>query len=326
MRAAALVVVVFGLLSLALGPAHAQRTHTQAELDALLAPIALQPDPLLSHILIAATYPDEIAEAAHWSREHPGMKGDEAVRAVEDQPWHPSVKALVAFPELLERMDESPQWTRDLGEAFLAQQPHVMETIQQLRRRAQASGYLRADEHYRVQHEGGAIAVLPAYSHVVYLRYYDPWIVYGPWWWPHYRPVHWRPWHGHFVHVTSGFFFASFDWPRRHVIVHQPAVRVPKHAKRAHPPHHLRHDFGHRRGVISTPHQRIPESQRRPIIQSTPSFDQRHAPRHGFEPRHAPRHGFEPRHAPRHGQMKPLNQGTQPLFGSQPRHRHRGRS
>src|SRR5918995_6934659 len=100
-------------------PAQAQhRVYNQAELDALLAPIALHPDGLLSQILIAATYPDEVAVAARWSRANPHFRGDDAVRAVYGEPWDPSVKALVAFPDLLARMDESPQWLHDLGQAF----------------------------------------------------------------------------------------------------------------------------------------------------------------------------------------------------------------
>src|SRR4051794_36329778 len=116
-------------------PAQA-RVYSQPELDALLAPIALYPDSLLSQILVAATYPQDVAEAAAWSRANPRLSGDDAVRAVEDEPWDPSVKALTAFPEILSRMAESPQWTGDMGQAFLEQEPYVMDTVQELRRRA----------------------------------------------------------------------------------------------------------------------------------------------------------------------------------------------
>src|SRR5260221_8634413 len=91
------------------------QSYSQAELDALLAPIALYPDPVLSQVLDAATAPNEVAEAAQWSQANRGMTGDDAVRAVQQYPWRPSVKALVAYPELLARMAESPQWTFDLG-------------------------------------------------------------------------------------------------------------------------------------------------------------------------------------------------------------------
>ena len=94
---------------------------SQAELDQILAPVALYPDQLLSQVLMAATYPLEVVQAARWSREHPGLQGQEAVRAVDDKAWDPSVKSLVAFPNLLARMDENLEWTRRLGDAFLAQ-------------------------------------------------------------------------------------------------------------------------------------------------------------------------------------------------------------
>ena len=108
----------------------------------MLAPIALQPDGVVSQVLIASTYPDEVAAAARWARANPHLRGDTALRAVQNEPWDPAVKALLAFPELLIRMDESPQWLRDLGEAFVQQEAHVMDTVQALRRRAQATGKL----------------------------------------------------------------------------------------------------------------------------------------------------------------------------------------
>jgi hypothetical protein len=127
-------------------PAQAQKIYSQPELDALLAPVALQSDGLLSQILMAATYPDEVAAAARWSRANPQLRGDQATRAVQEEPWDPSVKALVAFPDLLARMDESPQWLSDLGQAFQQQESQVMDTVQGLRRRAQTTGNLNSIE------------------------------------------------------------------------------------------------------------------------------------------------------------------------------------
>ncbi len=249
-----ILLIAFAALCFSATPAHAQRTYNQAELDALLAPIALHPDPLLSQILIAATYPEELAEAARWSRANPHLKGDDAARAVQGQPWDPAVKSLVAFPELLARMVESPQWLRDLGEAFLLQQAQVMDTVQGLRRRAQAVGHLASTEHSALYQQGGAIVIQPR-AQVVYVRYYDPYVVYGPWWWPHYRPVFWHPWAPRPVFVAHGFFYSTPDWHHRHVRVAQgrwqqqrrfvpaPAVRLPV---------------------------RVPEAQRQPIVQSAP--------------------------------------------------------
>jgi hypothetical protein len=244
------------------------RVYNQAELDALLAPIALHPDGLLSQILIAATYPDEVAAAARWSRANPHLKGDDALRAVQGEPWDPSVKALVAFPELLARMDESPQWLHDLGEAFLLQEPHVMDTVQGLRRRAHAAGHLANTEQHAVYQHGEAIVVQPR-AHIVYVRYYDPYVVYGPWWWPHYRPVFWRPWAPRPVFVAHGFFYSAPDWHHRHVrVVHRP-VHV-HHRHHHHQTHVVPGKWQHRNHVVAKPYVRVPESQRRPIVHSAP--------------------------------------------------------
>ena len=211
-------------LALLQGPARAQeRLYNQAELDAMLAPIALYPDGLLSQILIAATYPEEVADAARWSRENPQVTGQDAVRAVSEMDWDASVKSLVAFPDLLARMDESPQWTSDLGKAFRQQEPHVMDTVQGLRQRARSSGHLQSNDQYSVRQQGEAIVVQPVQPTVVYANYYDPFLVYGPWWWPAYRPVYWRPWAPYPVFVTSSFFYAAPAWHYRYVrVVHRP--------------------------------------------------------------------------------------------------------
>lgn len=269
-----------GLLALMLAAppafAQAQHTYSQAELDRMLAPIALYPDPLLSQILMAATYPLEVVEAARWTRANPRLQGDDAVRAVQDMDWDPSVKSLVAFPQVLQRMDENLEWTRSLGDAFLAQQPHVMETVQQLRQRAHAAGNLQSNEHIQVQQEGAAILIVPARPHYLYVPYYDPYVVYGPWWWPAYRPVAWAPWPGYHAYrpgvsvslwfgapvgISAGFFFGDFDWRHRHVrVVHvnnyyyrPPAVvsrtTVVNRTTVVAAPGRWQHDPGHRRGV-----------------------------------------------------------------------------
>jgi hypothetical protein len=219
--------------------AHAQpRIYPQAELDALLAPIALYPDPLLSQVLVAATYPDDVREAAAWSRANAHLKGDEALRAADALPWDPSIKALLAYPDLLARMDESPQWTADLGAAFLAQEPQVMETVQALRQRAQASGFLQSDGYQSVQQQSSYIVVQPVHSHVVYLPWYNPLVVYGPWWWHSHRPFMWRPWHPRPAAFVSLNFHHRpvVDWHRRHVtraFVHRPVqVRRPVQVNR----------------------------------------------------------------------------------------------
>jgi hypothetical protein len=241
------------------GTAHAQRLYDQGELDAMLAPIALQPDGVVSQVLIASTYPDEVAAAARWARANPHMRGDAALRAVQNEPWDPAVKALAAFPELLIRMDESPQWLHDLGQAFAQQEAQVMDTVQALRRRAQAAGNLASTDQYTVYPQGEAIVVEPR-TQIVYVRYYDPFVVYGPWWWPHYHPVYWRPWVPRPVFVAHGFWYSKPDWYHRNVqVVHRPIhVQHPRVVPGRWQP---------QKQVIAKPYVRVPESQRRPIVQ-----------------------------------------------------------
>jgi len=207
------------------------RAYTQAELDQMLAPIALYPDPLLSQILMAATYPLEVVKAARWSERHPGLQGDEAVRAVEYENWDPSVKSLVAFPRVLRMMSERLDWTQDLGEAFLEQEPYVMDTIQRLRERALAAGNLTGNDAMLVSQRAGTIFIEYADPLVVYVPYYDPLVVYGGWWWPSYPPVRWAPWPGYAVRpgvsvsiylgsgirVSTNFFFGAFAWHEHRV-------------------------------------------------------------------------------------------------------------
>ena len=201
-------------------PAQAQpRVYNQAELDALLAPVALYPDEVLSNVLVAASYPDDLHQAAAWSRANAQLSGEDAVRAADPMPWHPSVKSLVAFPDLLARMNDSPQWTADLGAAFREQEPYVMDTVQRLRRRAQANGSLQSNDQYIVQQQGPDLAVYPAQPQVVYVPYYDPYVVYGTWWWPAYRPVFWRPWYPRpAVFVSTTFVARSVDWRQRQIV------------------------------------------------------------------------------------------------------------
>jgi hypothetical protein len=174
--------------------AHAQRSFSQGELDAVLAPIALYPDPLVTHILNASVFPQDVAAAMAWARANPQLQGDAALAAVDSELWHPSVKALVAYPDVLSRMADSPQWLADLGEAYQGSPDAVNAEIQQLRQRAQATGNLQSNAQQYVYQQGDDIVVQPVYPAVIYAPYYNPYIVYGPWWWPAYYPVYWRPW------------------------------------------------------------------------------------------------------------------------------------
>ena len=146
------------LAAVAVAIAGAARAQTQGdpppfkpeEIEALVAPIALYPDSLLSQVLMASTYPLEIVQAARWVKANPNIKGDAAVKAVESQTWDVSVKSLVAFPQVLEPMNEKLDWTQKLGDAFLADQKAVLDAVQRLRPKADQSGNLKSTEQQKV--------------------------------------------------------------------------------------------------------------------------------------------------------------------------------
>ncbi len=160
----------------------------QEELDQLLAPIALYPDDLLTQILMASTYPLEVVQAERWVKQNKSLKGDALKAALEKQPWDDSVKALVPFPDVLTMMSEKLEWTQKLGDAFLAQQKDVMDTVQKLRRKAAEAGNLKSSKEQEVKKEGDIIIIEPANPQVVYVPAYNPTVVYGAWWYPAYPP------------------------------------------------------------------------------------------------------------------------------------------
>ena len=165
----------------------------QDQLDALLAPIALYPDQLLSQVLMASTYPLEVVEAARFVQQNPGLRGDALDQALQGKNWDPSVQSLAAFPQVLAMMNDKLDWTQQLGDAFLANQQQVMQTVQSLRARAQAAGNLQSTEQQRVVVQERVIVIEPAQPQVVYVPVYNPLVVYGTWWAPAYRPWFWYP-------------------------------------------------------------------------------------------------------------------------------------
>ncbi len=174
-------------------PALADGTFNQAQIDQMMAPIALYPDSLLSQVLMASTYPADVADAAKWSKAHPDQSGDAAVRAVESQPWDPSVKSLVAFPQVLQTMGDKPDWVQNLGDAFLASSKEVLDSAQRLRARARDSGNLKTTEQQTVTVQQEAITIAPANPQTVYVPTYNPTVVYGTWPYPAYPPYYWYP-------------------------------------------------------------------------------------------------------------------------------------
>jgi Protein of unknown function (DUF3300) len=238
---------------------------TAAQLDQLTAPIALYPDPLLGPVLAAATYPLEVVEAARWLDDpsHAALKGEALAAALEPQSWDPSVKMVVSFPDVLRMMNSNLEWTEELGDAFLAQQAEVMDSVQRLRQRAAANGSLSSTPQQVVSTQQNDITIEPASPDVIYVPYYVPATVYEPWPWPEYPPYY-------FLLPPDGFLYAGavigfglgvsifepywgwygWDWPRHGFTVfphrprHGPATREPEPA-----PHAWQHDPDHRHGV-----------------------------------------------------------------------------
>ena len=163
------------------------------EIDQMVAPVALYPDPLLSQIFMASTYPLEVVQANRWAKQNQNLKGDALAQALEKQDWDPSVRSLVNFPDVLANMSDKLDWTQKLGDVFLSQQKDVMDAVQRLRAKAQAAGNLNTTEQQKVVVEEQIIEIEPASPQVVYVPTYDPTVVYGTWPYPAYPPYPWYP-------------------------------------------------------------------------------------------------------------------------------------
>jgi Protein of unknown function (DUF3300) len=193
------LLLAFSAASAAIAQAQSEASAFKPEeIEALVAPIALYPDSLLSQVLMASTYPLEVVQAARWVKANPNVKGDAAVKAVENETWDVSVKSLVAFPQALEPMNEKLDWTQKLGDAFLADQKSVLDAVQRLRTRAEQAGNLQSTEQQKVIVERAApqqtvIKIEPANPQVIYVPAYNPTIVYGAWMYPGYPPYYWPP-------------------------------------------------------------------------------------------------------------------------------------
>jgi hypothetical protein len=206
---AALAILLVAVLSAAARFASAQTppasTSTPApqaapipppQLDSLVAPIALYPDPLLAQVLAASTYPVEIVELQQWLTKNPGLKDKALSDAVGQQPWDASVQALAGFPDVVKRLSDDIQWTTNLGNAFLAQQQDVMAAVQRMRGKAKSNGTLKSSSQQVVQTKSvdnqPVIVIEQANPQVVYVPTYDPVVVYGPPVYP-YPPIYYPP-------------------------------------------------------------------------------------------------------------------------------------
>jgi len=187
------------LPALAVSQQPAAASFSREQIDQMMAPIALYPDSLLSQVLMASTYPADVADAAKWSKSHADQSGDAAVKAVQNMPWDPSVQSLVAFPQVIQMMGEQPDWVQNLGDAFLASSKDVLDSAQRLRGKAREQGSLKSNEQQKViveqepQTQQSVISIEPANPEVVYVPTYDPSVVYGAWPYPAYPPYYYPP-------------------------------------------------------------------------------------------------------------------------------------
>src|SRR5271168_655629 len=166
------------------------------QLDSLVAPIALYPDPMLAQVLAASTYPLELIQLQQWLTKNSSLKDKALADAVAKQPWDPSVQALAGLPDLVKRLADDIQWTTDLGNAFLAQQADVMDAVQRMRKKAQGTGNLKSSEQQKVDtkviENKSTIIIEQANPQVVYVPSYNPTVVYGAPVYP-YPPIYYPP-------------------------------------------------------------------------------------------------------------------------------------
>jgi hypothetical protein len=219
-------------------------------------------------VLIASTYPLEVVDAARFMQRNPNLRGEALDEAVAGKNWDPSVQSLTAFPQVLEMMNEKLDWMQRLGDAFLVDQLRVMDTVQSLRARARAEGNLQSTPQQSVVTQDRVIIIEPVQPEYVYVPYYNPLVVYGPWWAPAYEPWFWNPppiygypiWGG----ISTGIYFGTAwgisyhhwgwarpDWHGHHVYVNptgnrfwnRPGYSPPR------PGGNWQHEPRHRRGV-----------------------------------------------------------------------------
>jgi len=244
-------------------PATGAAPLTAAQVDRLVAPIALYPDPLIAQILMAATYPLEVVEADRWLQipASAALKEDALTAALQQQPWDPSIKSLVTFPQLLHMLDANLDWTEQLGDAFLAQPADVMDAVQRLRRRAQAAGSLASTPQQTVSTEDQEIVIEPANPDIFYVPAYNPWCVYGAWPDADHPPFYFGSWAGecvpadNFIAFGAGIYppfgfwaWGRFDWRRHDIrVTHERFQQF--HTGHEPPGGIWQHDPAHRHGV-----------------------------------------------------------------------------
>ena len=308
-----------------------QSSYDASEIDRIVSPIALYPDPLLAQVLTAATFSSQIPFALQWVDERRGMSGAQLADALaaEQVSWDPSVQALVAFPTVLQMMASSMPWTTEIGEAFMGQHADVMDAVQRLRAQAQRYGYLQSTPNLRVT-RAPVIEIVPVEPEYIVVPYYDPVVVFAP-------P---RP---RFILTTAIYFgygvrlgfwddpwgwgYSGFYWPAHRVIGAYPGwgrgYREPFRPAWYTTPRVLATPHGY-----TDPRQRWPgEGHDRPSVhpsappgtlrtaQPRPSLEMHRGPSHGMprleEPRSEPQRVAAPRSEPQRVET-PRSAGPRP--------------
>ncbi|HUI58133.1 MAG TPA: DUF3300 domain-containing protein [Bryobacteraceae bacterium] len=252
------------------------QTWSSNQLDNLVAPIALYPDPLLSQVLVAATYPLEVVQAYQWLQRNPGLQGPALTQAAQQQNWDASIQALVMFPDVLKRLNDDVTWTTNLGNAFLAQQQDVMDAVQRMRAEAQQAGRLASTPQENVvpgtQNGQPVIEIMPVDPNIIYVPVYDPVWIWGPavwypyprWWWPPRTVVVGGLGFGFLGGINVGFYFGAGwhgwggwgwhpGWGNHTVIVNNTFIHQNNfstvHIDNVHGSSTWVHDPAHRQGV-----------------------------------------------------------------------------
>lgn len=238
---------------------------SNAELDSILAPIALYPDTLLTHILIASTYPLEVVSADRWRQSNLHLSAAQVEQALAPVSWDPSVKAIASFTDIIHTMANDLTWLQQLGDNVLVNETRILDRVQILRQHAYNAGNLHSNDYLNVEHEQQIIVIEPRRQEIVYVPYYDPFEVYGHWSYA-IAPVRWHhkvSYHhqGRFywapqIRLSTFFYFGAIRWSNRQVVIHHRPVKhyyrgVP--SKRVHNKEYQRwqHNVGKRQARYS---------------------------------------------------------------------------
>ena len=196
-----------------------EKAFSSSQLEQMVAPIALYPDPLLMQILMASTYPLEIVEAARWLDENPQLKTEKDEKKIDEalkkQDWDPSVKSLVKFPDVLAKMNKNLDWTRDIGDGFLGQQTEMLDAVQRMRGKAHEAGNLKSGKEQTVTvQEDKTIVIQQANPEVIYVPSYNPTVVYGSYWPPpvYYPAMYAYPPGAAFFTFSMGMMWGAAMW------------------------------------------------------------------------------------------------------------------